>query len=577
MTKAVFDTLVKEDQNNTWAADLPLLAWEPLEAGGSVLPSVRKLCWAAPDEVHVADSRGALDLVHRHFPEVCLLAVVLGPRQLKGTPCAGRALALTSEVTYDRLQPDQAAAQAVQQRVRGLLAPLLAVAEASRRYNNVIQPLEVLERLGATRFQVANDVWVRWSLSASICPRAHEPRRLLYDDVFLDEVQRDKETRRYLSGTVIFDAEPGHDRPPLKEFAATLAVALLDATVEADWYALLGEADTIDTVERLDAHLRRCDAAELVGYYEGQLSPLTSDEESELRERVAQALGALVPALRSPKWDVRVGATLSSDGLQGAVGALTEDDLRRALKSMELPRRLDLFRPRFSCHGGNLDRWSRWADKDGRRTRLLRLAFNAEHPQLERPRDQELMKSELAVDLEEHMDRAARALGFSVESAVGAWLGEHHPGRPLLDHLPPLIEFKPLDPARMQTRPRLSSVPMAALSVTRAELIPQTQEDRRKAQAITCCKGADAETRVVEWAAASVNRFLEDRGPETWLALRSALPRGGKRWRAFEAARLRGSAGLLDLLHISKRWGSAGFDVLSVEDVGGILEPVRTR
>ena len=550
-----------------WPADLPLLTQLP-DRGSRGL-GMRQLAWRGPGDVWVAQDNTDKNLVKTLFPEVPLLTASLGPRQIEGTPLAGRLLSLQHEICTD-VEAEIHHAPGVTAELDRVLSRLLALAHISRAHAGVVDPGDVRSRWSNTRIERAHDVWRRWWISGHPQLGTREPRRGLFNDV-MGAVQRHE--KRVVGSRILFDVEGEASRPPLAYFAGALAEALIDGSVEADWQAALSEVDAEPNVPfpgpRLEAWLgRRGVERPLVEHYEQQLRPLSEAQLLAHRHKVAAALHTIGLALATPEWTVLRGSLLRPEDLVGGSTVLVEDEVRDALRQVSWSGVEEPFAVDFACTADHAEQWRSWLEAHKRRIRVLRYAHDARSEQ-ERPRDADLLRGPLAIELDDLGRRTWHRVRMSPDEVVAAWLGR---AGPVDEWLPPLRGFQAVSALRAVS---VAPVPLRHDRAAATEHGAYDEEGERRAAERRAAKGLGAEEVFADWVCASTAAIVETQGPEAWDALRSALHPGKRMWRLFEEAQRDGVPDLRELLHVSKRWSSAGFDVLGLELIDDRPEPVR--
>ncbi len=569
---AAAESLAKQDQaqEGTWPTDLPLLTQLPDRAGNHGL-SVRALAWRSPERLWVAPDNGSKADLMRLFPQVPLLTATLGPQQVKGTPLVGRLLVLESEIRTDQPQPVHDAG-ALRAEIDAALSRLLALAHVSRAYAGVVDGAEVRARWTSTTLLRARDVWRAWWIPGHPEWGTPEPRKGRFNDVMS---KPERKAKKVVSSTIHFDVERGRPRPPLAYFAEALAEALMDGSVEADWRAALSELDAEPEAPfpgpRLEGFLARMGVEHaLVQYYERQLRPLTPAQRQAHRDKVNAALSGLGLELADPTWSLMNGTLLRPSDLKGGAAEIEERSIQHALADIDWVEHERPFAVDFTCQAEHMEQWRTWLSARQRHVRLLRLAWD-ERSADERPRDAELLTGPLAEELQTLATSAARRIRFDREQVAAEWLGREPPVDPWL---PPLRSFRPVAALRAAT---IVPVPLNVERATTIEFGGHDPERQKHLDTRRAAKGLGAEEVFLDWVIREqVGPLMDSHGPAAWDALRSALHPGKRMWQIFEQAQRQADPDMHALLHISKRWNSAGFDVLGLE-VGsdGVPQPVR--
>jgi hypothetical protein len=575
-----------------WPRTLPLLARLPPDhptgdtSGGTTSDApppdlaMTRLAWCPAEQIRVAEDNATMTLVQRLFrSRYTLLAATVAARKLRNTPLEGRTINLKYDLKSKgtRYEGDRGH---VWQEFDGLLARLLALAFTSPRRSGVLDPVDARTRWHNTRFVRATDVWRAWYVHGDPGAGVAEPEKNQFDDVLVDTERKDK---RVVGSKIYFDVPPDASpalrpvhRPPLTYFASALAEAVLDRTIEADWRAALSEADADGPGNvpgpRLRAFLERhhVDQA-LVNYYQQSLRPLHAGQRQIHRDKVVAALASVVLDLADSSWDLRAGTLLRTEDVTGVTAAHTEAQVVVALATIDWAEHEVPFRVTFSCSNDNEQRWNTWLDTDQRRVRMLRYAYDRQADEC--PRDDELLRSAMADDLQSAGARAASHLHFDPEATARAWLDDT-PTDPLDDWLPRIRDFRAIE-GGIQFVP-LGVVPLIHDRPTEGEFGAHDAAKEALKNTAKAAKGRGAEEVLLDLVAATTQTIVDGHGDEAWIALRSVMHPHKSMWTLVDRAWRTGNPELKDLLHVSRRWNSAGFDVLGLEyDPDGAPQPIR--
>jgi hypothetical protein len=556
-----------ETDQPTWDDSLKVLAWDPVEEG--VPTSERKLAWYAPDEVWVARDTSDRSNIKWLFHTLPLMTAPVGPKQADHTPLRQRLLDLRSAIVPKASGEENEHTIALKRQCWEVLPKLLALAEVSRNYVGVVDAEDVMRRWQNTTFFQVEDVWQEWKIKGHSEWGTATPRKDKYDDVLYELQRTDGDV---IGGTLYYDVDPREDRvwPPLSHFDASLSDALLNRTAEADWRAALSVVvPGAEAQPRLDAYLeRRGVERALWEKYKRLLAPLEAGRLQALARAVQRALQDVDVELKEPIVDFLKVRCLLTEHFVRFEASCKESDLRAALAEMRLEADLVPYRPTFRCRTPNLASFEAWLDEDHRKERLLAHVHSARFD-TEPPTGTPLLRGPLASELQTHARARASYLNFDCERVARTWADLPLEGE--LD-LPRWIAFQKVEsvtiPKKFETVKRIVD---SASTVEHGAYDADKEIDRQTRMA---ARGGDAEYRIAELALRETQDLL-DRDPETgWRSLRSALIAGGKVHEAFVHAEAAGGL-TLELLHISKRWNSAGFDVLGLERAGDGVQPVR--
>lgn len=561
LQQPILDRLHREPDR--WPADLPMLYYKPAEAGAVGLRD-RTLAWGVAEHLWVAGSPSDRESIRQLFPSVPLMCATLGPRQRKETPLEHQGLKLTSTLQPTHATPLQGGEAAARGALDPLLPALLAMAEVSRRYVHQVDPGEVRARWSRTRLHRYADIWWEWSLQNGPPNITSRPRqRGVYNDVAVHVQLKQKE---FDQATIFYDVDQARPLPPLANFAPALAEVLLDKTAEPDFVSALGAYDA-GGEEQLEALLQRSGCVALRNFFRRQLSPLSDDDVVVIQAQVQQVLADHCAVLRSD-WDPRQRARLGPADLQLPHPDVTASALNEALEQIAWTDQQRPFAPIFGCAEENQRVWEAWLGCHNRAVRLVRAAWEAQNAG-ESPRSGALLQHPLATSLDKQVQESLGQVRFSPEAIATQWLQEHSAlPEGGLDNLAPLVRFSPVQcpPLTGGIQP-ISLVPPKTVS---KELAPITSRDNAQ----RASKGEGAEKALLAWVVSQTGLLLSRWGQAGWNALLGAVPRSGQtRTRLLQAQA--DTRPLEEALHISHRWGSAGFDLLGLSEEDGKIVPAR--
>lgn len=548
----------------------PLLVYTPSDRELSF--SERRLQWCKIDETWIAFDHSQREIMRRFFHVMPIATATIGENNIKKIKWMDqRKVKINEEIRADNVQEVSTLGSDVQEKLKQLLPGLLALAEVSRSITKEIKMNDVIERWSKTQFMHVADAWIKYTIIDSAVSREAEWLRKTWDDVLM---HKDKKQ-------IVFDTPPGENRtPPLSYFGKPLAQAVLeDERIGWLWSQALAEYEHGDASEegylRFRKFLEKHGASGLEEAYKKYLSPLEGENEKKFRDKVIAALQTMECGLQYPNASVMELQHLYPEHLtppEKGWGNLTDDNINQCFESVDWTEQEKLFQPRFSCITNNLKQWREWLKANRYDSRLILFAGRY----LEAEEDRE----NLETLLDEHAKHRASSIAFDPAAVAWEWLkkmtksdspvntGDDDPGRldDVLSEMPVSGAFKPVK-QKIQEAGSLGwkRRTVASPSPDGAEISPKSTQEYIAEALHKSKRGAGAEASLLEWVEEKTGDTLGKHPQVGWKALMSVFKTKGKVWRALEDARNQKEP-LKHALHVSRIWGSAGYDLIGLEE-----------
>ncbi|MGY6217138.1 hypothetical protein ACW73L_18420 [Methylolobus aquaticus] len=578
---------------------VPLPEHPPLpvhEASTQALPlDARRVRWLVDPsaEAWIASDNSEQEIIRRFFPELPLASVTIGFKLIENNQSLKkRKIEVTERVKGGEKLPElDSHAEALATKIRGALPGLLALAHVSRLTTIIPNSEEILKSWGsapAGPLIHVEDAYIEISLTGpSVYPKKHlegaDGHVLL-----LNAGKATSDEGGKAGASILFDLAENQP-PPLADFGDALAEFLLNNRALGSIFArALGALDKGD--EDWKRLLKREGADTLEVEYQAQLKPLNDEQINAFRQRLTEALKSAGAKLREANMEIRrlrrLGAEdllpLNGDGWGEDVTARSIRDVlnEAAWETVERP-----FVPTLSVEQDNASAWQHWLDTNGWGRRLD--AFALHH----------LREKEPDLTLQEMQERRQKWMEVHCfpqmkslygPTAAWAWLRAALPNLSDLDSgsiESTLRDFAP----RYQPIKDLKDVSEAGWKVCSAsygqpsgvEREPASKEAYDEANAVKAAIGDEAESALLPFIAEQTHNCLKQFNKRGWEVLLDAVPERGKTRCALEQARSEWMISqdpecLKDALHVSRRWGNAGFDILGLEQ-GDQKDPVAVR
>jgi uncharacterized protein YecT (DUF1311 family) len=543
--------------------------------------------------------------VRRFFPQVPLAAVTLGPKVIGRLPAlVPRRLAVGREVRGHEVQVTQGRlAEEVGEKLFRALPGLLALAHASRLLNTPPDTDLVRRRWssGATGPLVqVLDAWEEFYLEGPDVPR--QPwRKRQYGDVMLFSEPAGTGAEDLETALILFDTDPNDPKaPPLSDFGEAMARLTLNNPALGSLFARALEVFERGDSSAWERLLDRDGATPLVSLYTQRLAPLNDEEAGAFRTRLRGVLGSLGVELADSARPLDRLRHLRAKDLRpidrAGWGTLSAADIVDALNNAGWTERERVFRPELTVVADNTAAWRSWLKDDGRSSRLDTFALHEKRA----VGADDLTVERLRQEREDWLRREEfQRLDFSPEMAASRWLKQ------LLRPLPPAFDASCLEPASLDETlrnfaPRYQPVkmwteahalgwglkPVAQTGTEWSERRPASTADYAQEDARRSAIGSEAEHALLAAVAIQTHAVLDnaDRAgtlEKAWKVLLAAIPEGGQTHKALRGAqddwlKTRDAEVLRNGLHISARWGNAGYDPLGLEP-GEDGTPVAAR
>ncbi|WP_437915097.1 hypothetical protein WME73_06390 [Sorangium sp. So ce302] len=567
--QSVLDAVARK--NALTDAPLPLLAYAPAERDRSF--GERALEWrAASEDAWIATDNGERDRVRAFFPSVPLVAATLGPKVIQLLPwLKQRALVVEENVESVPLGAAVVRRETeVRQELEALLPGLLALAEVSRLLPSPVNAVDAAERWHATKLQHVACVSLR--LSLEIPGRAAQSARWLHDtrdDVLVDD------------DAILFDTAPdAPGPPPLRNFAEALSARVLDNPVVGGlWSQAIaayedGKRRGGAGLELFRAFLKKRNAATLEDAYAQVFRPLGRDGLKALCTKVDQSLASIDTRLHTHELTIDELRALGAASLitpSGGWSETTEADVQRVIDGIEWSEDERAYRPSFACRARNVARWEEWVGRARRRDRIIELACAVEAASgapIATPREE-------GVALDGFAAERAHRVGFDPVSVATEWLAQHASDptwaqRIVDEHaldaaLPrPASRYQPVLDLVGPERAVIRAHVVARRSAGEVHLKPVTPEQIAAENFARNALGGEAEDAFAPYVVSRTREVLGEHGDAAWTTLLGAVRPRTEARRRLERARA-DDIRLLDALHVSKFWGSAGYDLLGLD------------
>ncbi|MCL4855229.1 MAG: hypothetical protein KJZ78_28025, partial [Bryobacteraceae bacterium] len=346
----------------------------------------------------------------------------------------------------------------------------------------------------------------------------------------------------------------------------------------ATWGNALAEYD-LGGPDRFDKFLAKQGAAGLAAAYRRAMMPLSPEEEADFRERLSRAL-------REHSWSLlnRSGSMGSLRHLTpehllpgpGGWGDATEANVRQCIQDVDWTDRQRPFQPNFTCREHHFRLWQAWLNANDRRERLLNWAASLQvsNQNVQIAGVEKLRAAAIADRLDSPAEESLSRLAFNPEQNAWQWLSEAVPDldskldqakRDCIDRLlPPLQRYLPV--RAIQSWGDWKPQPFRLVGPTEAVLAPINPDEVAAEAVAKLAVGVDAEHALRHFVAEQTMALLRNHGDYAWKMLIEALPTRGRTRRDLESVRKDCTAeSLAHALHISRTWGSAGYDILGLE------------
>ncbi len=555
-------------------APLPMLAWVGADDARSF--ASRELAWRLPDDLVFATDGGDRERLRRHFPRLTVATADVAQRG-DSVPTWVQSRTIKFDEALDPgAESVPSKASEVRVRLERLLPSLFALAEATRI--PVPLPEQCADRWRGLRLRQVERLTLHMRLTV---PDGRLDTKDTTPRVAMSRPDRGKDES---SIDAYFVAEAAD--VDLEPFADLLADWVLGNRQLTPVLAqALGWVDRDRDTKALDARLEREAAVVLKGPYERALQPLPGPQLARLRQALLDTLArcGLAPrvAFDPSGWPQR----LVPDDLVALPGATEEADqadeqtltagLARHPDALECAR----FLPVFDFHSAHREAWGRWKQLHRRALLALLDAYtedggaglaDLDHhvgPRLQRWRFEPAAVTHAWLRSKEG-DRAPRSA-----EALQAWL---HDWRPV--HFDPVTRLSTYDGA-----PPPSLVAPDDRGQEKV-LTPATTEHYLRRAAVQAEAGDAAERAALEYLAKRTHELLTasrhaGRLDEAIAVLLQAVPTRSRTADALDEAltmwtKTPAPESLKSGLHVSKRWGNAGFDLLGLAEDGAALQAV---
>ena len=424
------------------------------------------------------------------------------------------------------------------------LGALLAIADTTR---TVFEKEQVRLRWQALRLRRVADAWLELSLGALSGDRIGKDS--------LEDALWNPDRKEILLDTVA-----------LAPIGPALSEALLgdrSIAIQAERYLAAVDASRGSPAESADGRSR---VLRLLGVAQSEVDAWSEEVRSWLmpQEFCDDFDQAIYEAL-TRFGEVRQGASLTRVGPQTFAEfhqpEATESELRDALEQAACRILEDggRFAPSVSIIAPNRALW----DAARQRQRVSTFAFRVQHQSPDNWTDElrELWMAEWEV-FEPALDR----LGFTAERARSEFARQEtlERGPRWADSIAWARGAVPLNLAPVV---RLSKAKPAATPTNKA-LTPEDEQKRGEKADRQSARGASAEAGVVQLELPGVEALCKTKPEACHRALAAALPhRSDLTPEIFTDAP--------EWMHVSRSWGNAGFDILTLRDVDGAVEPLR--
>jgi|GEM_PF-1475907 len=580
--------------------EVPLLIYKGSDRQSSTdyTPLIRRqLAWDTDTRsAYVVTKPRDREIVARHFPHLPIVAAVLdtGVKELTDTqhPLASQILEVGIEIKYDEEIHEENNRSGVYKNIlESFLPGLLALANLSPLATPRPVP-ECRELWSKLKFRHVRNVWGVYRLMADGKEIANndDPRKNSYGDVLWKENKGEEEISE-----IIFDgAEDGSETnspPPLSEFGEPLAALVVGNRVFSDLFSrVLGLTDLKEPEnrKRFDAFLIQRMADSLARELALVFSPLTKEQEQRFLAHVSAALAEVGLVFRTDSTEKNWRNLLRLD--QDSISPLNNDSwpVRTA---WELQVRLNQFPweefergivPQVEVGDRNdrkLKQW--WKDN------TISLQNLMDYLGWELAERNEEMKS-IEASWNDFITEARQRLDFDPEQLIGEWIVDKLGLKALVPSLSDLKtkvrdfrpDFKPVTGIKpgggiIDCTSRLTGGPC------QIERAAQDSTEYARQAAEKELRGRKAEEQLVHYITRETYKLLSkhDSG-KCWEVLFNSIPTGGKIEAVLKEAHTewnhqRSEEALRKALWISNIWGSAGFDILGLEEKNGSLMPVR--
>ena len=577
--QAIFDAIAQ-----SMPADVPPVPLLTFARDGEAVPlTERKLLWSCPsDEAWIAADNATRESLRRFFPELPLVTATRSRTQLGWL--RRREAQIKWTVLYEgaRAGVDHAGARIVRARIDAVLPELLALAEVERLKPEGINVPEVRDRWRQLQFHWVENAYVE--VRAEIGGGVRGPKEWLRDT--RDDVLLLDKT------TLLFDTQPGEPVPRrVSLFGESLGQALVNnRAVGKLWTNALSvlESDLENGQKWFEEMLLKLGAWAMASAYRRQLRPLSEEAVDHLRRRTEDALAAIGSALADPAIDLdrlRCLGPLDLLEPQGGWGILDEEGVNRCFAGIAHSDEERAFEPRFACSDWHERKWKAFCEEDHRAERLRDLVI------MNTPGDDEMVgkeRDQLCVNLTNGLSAFAKErfpyIDFRPDEVAWDWLEEQmgslpdalvpHRHRPVDAVLPPHERYQPVQKletaGELHWRPR----PVPTRGPTKKEMAPAGDDYYLDQEIARARAGSQAEAAFLGWVERTTQPLLGLADGAGWKLLFDAVAPGGKVQKRLIAAQ-EGRMTLQEALHISRVWGSAGYDLLGLEPAGAGAKVVR--